>query len=66
MKLIRFGKIGQEKPGIHINGKNYDVSKYIKDYDESFFDQNGIEKLATIFKEESNTVKEDTEYLHTN
>ena len=53
MKLIRFGKIGQEKPGIHINGKNYDVSKYIKDYDESFFDQNGLEKLATILQNEN-------------
>jgi len=36
MKLIRFGSIGNEKPGIHIDGKNYDLSKHIKDYDEAF------------------------------
>ena len=63
MKLIRFGKIGQEKPGIHINGKNYDVSKYIKDYDESFFDQNGLEKLATILQNENLSIIEDEQRI---
>ena len=51
MKLIRFGAEGQEKPGIHIDGKNYDVSKFINDYDEVFFSNNGIEKLEKIVKE---------------
>ena len=41
MKLIRFGKEGQEKPGVHIDGTNYDVSAFIKDYDERFFAQQG-------------------------
>lgn len=63
MKLIRFGKIGQEKPGIHINGKNYDVSKYIKDYDESFFDQNGLEKLATILQNENLSIIDDEQRM---
>ena len=48
MKLIRFGKQGHEKPGMHLNGKNYDLSAFINDYDESFFEQNGLEKLASI------------------
>ena len=52
MKLIRFGKEGQEKPGIHLEGKNYDLSAFVKDYDESFFDQNGLEKIAGIVNEE--------------
>ncbi|MEY4098516.1 MAG: hypothetical protein RL170_1360 [Bacteroidota bacterium] len=52
MKLIRFGKEGQEKPGIHLEGKNYDLSAFIKDYDESFFEQNGLEKLKGIVNEE--------------
>ena len=43
MKLIRFGKEGQEKPGVHINGVNYDVSSFVKDYDESFFANQGLE-----------------------
>ena len=52
MKLIRFGKEGQEKPGLHINGINYDVSAYIKDYDESFFAHQGLDKLAEIVAKE--------------
>lgn len=36
MKLIRFGEIGKEKPGVHIDGVNYDVSGFIQDYDELF------------------------------
>jgi len=45
MKLIRFGEAGQEKPGVQIDGKNYDVSAWIKDYDESFFASGGIPHL---------------------
>ena len=52
MKLIRFGKEGQEKPGVHLNGTNYDVSAYIKDYDESFFAHQGLDKLAEIVAKE--------------
>jgi 2,4-diketo-3-deoxy-L-fuconate hydrolase len=46
MKLIRFGGIGKEKPGICIDGVNYDVSGFIKDYDEQFFANGGIPHLA--------------------
>jgi|SRR5688572_20028057 2,4-didehydro-3-deoxy-L-rhamnonate hydrolase len=46
MKLIRFGEIGKEKPGICIDGNNYDVSGFIKDYDEAFFANGGIPHLA--------------------
>jgi 2-keto-4-pentenoate hydratase/2-oxohepta-3-ene-1,7-dioic acid hydratase in catechol pathway len=48
MKLIRFGKNEQEKPGIHVNGKNYDVSAFVHDYNESFFAQDGLIQLADI------------------
>ncbi|MEO5564196.1 MAG: fumarylacetoacetate hydrolase family protein [Chitinophagaceae bacterium] len=46
MKLIRFGGIGKEKPGICIDGVNYDVSGFIKDYDELFFANGGLPHLA--------------------
>jgi 2,4-diketo-3-deoxy-L-fuconate hydrolase len=46
MKLIRFGETGKEKPGICIDGVNYDVSGFIKDYDEQFFANGGIAHLA--------------------
>jgi len=59
MKLIRFGKEGQEKPGIHLDGKNYDLSAFIKDYDESFFEQNGLQKLEGIVNEEKLPLIED-------
>lgn len=59
MKLIRFGKEGQEKPGIHLEGKNYDLSAFIRDYDESFFEQNGLQKLAGIINEEKLPLVED-------
>ena len=45
MKLIRFGEIGKEKPGVLINEKRYDVSSIVTDFNESFFEENGLEKL---------------------
>jgi 2,4-didehydro-3-deoxy-L-rhamnonate hydrolase len=46
MKLIRFGEPGKEKPGICIDNINYDVSGFIKDYDEAFFANGGLPHLA--------------------
>jgi len=45
MKLIRFGETGKEKPGVLINEKRYDVSSIVSDFNESFFEENGLEKL---------------------
>jgi 2,4-diketo-3-deoxy-L-fuconate hydrolase len=45
MKLIRFGAIGKEKPGVIINEKRYDVSSIVTDFNERFFEENGLEKL---------------------
>ena len=59
MKLIRFGKEGQEKPGIHLEGKNYDLSAFVKDYDENFFEQNGLQKLVGIINENKLPLIED-------
>ena len=54
MKLIRFGAIGKEKPGVLIDEKRYDVSSIVKDFDEAFFEENGLEKLQKAL--ESNPV----------
>jgi len=51
MKLIRFGKAGKEKPGIIEGEKWYDVSSFIKDYDEDFFANDGVNKLKKIVAE---------------
>jgi 2-keto-4-pentenoate hydratase/2-oxohepta-3-ene-1,7-dioic acid hydratase in catechol pathway len=50
MKLIRFGDPGEERPGIILDDKYYDVSGYIPDYDEIFFDTEGLSYLDTEVK----------------
>lgn len=45
MKLIRFGAAGKEKPGVLVGEKRYDVSSIVSDYNEAFFEENGLEKL---------------------
>jgi 2,4-diketo-3-deoxy-L-fuconate hydrolase len=54
MKLIRFGEVGKEKPGILIGEKRFDVSSIVNDYNEAFFEENGLEKLKKAL--ESNPV----------
>ena len=51
MKLIRFGETGKEKPGVIINDVWYDVSEHINDYDEKFFESDGLSLLKTIISE---------------
>jgi 2,4-didehydro-3-deoxy-L-rhamnonate hydrolase len=53
MKLIRYGDIGNEKPGVIINDAWYDVSEYISDYDEKFLENDGLTKLKTIISEKA-------------
>ena len=46
MKLIRFGELGKEKPGIILaNGTKINVSDFGSDYDELFFGNNGLQRL---------------------
>jgi len=50
MKLIRFGEAGKEKTGILINDKRYDTSAFGEDYDEKFFENDGLNRLAAFVK----------------
>jgi len=46
MKLIRFGEIGREKPGVLLeDGTRLDASGFGADYDEEFFATDGLTKL---------------------
>lgn len=45
MKLIRFGEPGNEKPGVIIKDNWFDVSDYIDEYDEEFFENDGLTLL---------------------
>ena len=56
MKLIRFGKAGEEKPGIVIDDVYYDVSDFGEDYDEHFFGTGGLNRLEKFLKENKNTL----------
>jgi 2,4-diketo-3-deoxy-L-fuconate hydrolase len=58
MKLIRFGEVGQEKCGVQIESKNYDVSSFVSNYDELFFENNGLEKLQFYLDENANKLAE--------
>lgn len=51
MKLLRFGEVGKERTGVQIDGVNYDVSAFGEDYNEQFFETNGIERLAQYIQD---------------
>lgn len=51
MKLIRFGEAGKEKPGVIINDNWYDVSDSIIDYDEIFFENDGLLLLKKVISD---------------
>ena len=50
MKLIRFGRLGKEKPGVVINEQMYDMSSLTEDYNENFFVSGGLKKLEALLK----------------
>jgi len=58
MKLLRFGKVGQEKPGIEVDGVRYDTSHLVEDYNEDFFASDGINKLKETFDPAKATIIE--------
>lgn len=61
MKLVRFGEVGQEKPGVQLeNGTRLDVSAFGRDYDEDFFGTDGLAQLKDwLAKNEDNCPKVD-------
>ena len=50
MKLFRFGNVGEERPGVIVDGISYDVSSVIDDYNEEFFEENGLLLLSEYLK----------------
>jgi 2-keto-4-pentenoate hydratase/2-oxohepta-3-ene-1,7-dioic acid hydratase in catechol pathway len=50
MKLVRIGELNKEKPAVLINGKYFDVSDFVSDYNEAFFENDGIQALENIVK----------------
>src|ERR1019366_5676400 len=50
MKLIRFGEINNEKTGIIINDEYYDTSVFGQDYNEHFFETDGLNRLQKFIE----------------
>ncbi len=48
MKLIRFGEFGKEKTGVVINNTIFDTSAFGEDYNESFFENDGLNRLSAF------------------
>lgn len=52
MKLIKWGPAGQEKTGVIINEVQYDTSGFGEDYNERFFENDGLQRLKTYLDEQ--------------
>lgn len=57
MKLIRFGSLGKEQPGICIDDENYDASAFGEDYNEQFFETDGIKRLEKFIEQNNTNLK---------
>jgi len=57
MKLLRFGDPGKEKPGILLNNEIVDLSSFGEDYDEHFFETDGINRLSQWLSQNTNLPK---------
>ncbi|MDB5115475.1 MAG: ureidoglycolate lyase [Mucilaginibacter sp.] len=51
MKLIRWGNPGKEKTGVIINDTNYDTSAFGEDYNEAFFETDGLARLKKFLSD---------------
>jgi hypothetical protein len=55
MKLIRKGQPGEELPGLILkDGREVETSGFGEDYDEVFFETDGLERLQEWVKENEN------------
>ncbi|TWR24913.1 fumarylacetoacetate hydrolase family protein [Mucilaginibacter achroorhodeus] len=58
MKLIRYGEAGKEKTGIILNDKKYDTSGFGEDYNEQFFETDGLARLQKYVEENKSGLQE--------
>jgi 2-keto-4-pentenoate hydratase/2-oxohepta-3-ene-1,7-dioic acid hydratase in catechol pathway len=56
MKLIRYGQTGKEKTGVIIDDIWFDTSSFGEDYNEKFFENNGLQRLEKFVIENINTL----------
>jgi 2-keto-4-pentenoate hydratase/2-oxohepta-3-ene-1,7-dioic acid hydratase in catechol pathway len=58
MKLIRFGELNKEQTGIAIGDKYYDTSAFGEDYNEQFFETDGLNRLQKFLDEHQSDLVE--------
>jgi 2,4-diketo-3-deoxy-L-fuconate hydrolase len=58
MKLIRYGSVDQEKTGVILNEVWYDTSAFGEDYNELFFQNDGLTRLEAYIKENQGKLAE--------
>ena len=58
MKLIRFGELNKEKTGIAIGDVLYDTSAFGEDYNEHFFENDGIRRLQKFIDDNQTSLPE--------
>lgn len=51
MKLIRHGDLNKEKPGVMLEGVLYDTSAFGEDYNEKFFETDGLVRLQKFLED---------------
>jgi 2-keto-4-pentenoate hydratase/2-oxohepta-3-ene-1,7-dioic acid hydratase in catechol pathway len=57
MKLIRFGETGKEKPGVILNEVMLDASSFGEDYNETFFETDGLKRLEKFLEQNQNSLQ---------
>jgi 2,4-didehydro-3-deoxy-L-rhamnonate hydrolase len=55
MKLIRYGEPGKEKTGVIIDNKRYDTSAFGEDYNEAFFENDGLNRSSVFLENNART-----------
>lgn len=58
MKLIRYRENQQEKTGVILDGKSYDTSSFGQDYDEKFFETDGLSRLRTFIEKNGKALRQ--------
>lgn len=57
MKLIRFRENGKVKPGVILNDTYYDASSFGEDYNEKFFESDGLNRLQHFVETSKDQLK---------
>ena len=58
MKLIRFGECNKEKTGVAMEDRFYSTESFGEDYNEQFFESDGLNRLQRFLYENKNSLPE--------